>query len=291
MYELGYDMTRLGGIPKFYDRFGYVRGWSETSYFVKADELPARSGVRTKKFKVRHREDLARLYNRQYARTTGTAVRPTFLVHALAVHRWEGHMWTDPGGEPSGYVVVKKADDGDLLKCCEYVGDAETALGVIAKLARRRKCSGVEFNSIPYASELARRLRGGNCRAEVHYRRCAGSLIRTVNLRAAISKLCGEFSRRVKNSPFGSWRGNLLVCDAREEVTVAIDRGRVHVAPPKATKHTIRGGEEVAQLVLGTETPQETVRAAGMRLTGDAKYLVEVLFPDQHPTLSFADRF
>lgn len=72
---------------------------------------------------------------------------------------------------------------------------------------------------------------------------------------------------------------------------LTIDRSRVTTAAPAQTKHAIRGGDEIAQLLIGTDEPDEIVDAAGIRLRGDAKQLVHVLMPNEHPTLAAWDNF
>ena len=40
-----------------------------------------------------------------------------------------------------------------------------------------------------------------------------------------------------------------------------------------------------------SDNPSETVDEGGIQLRGQAKVLVPVLFPNEHPALSFWDRF
>jgi hypothetical protein len=87
------------------------------------------------------------------------------------------------------------------------------------------------------------------------------------------------------------WRGRLLIADAREKAMLAIDRSHVRTLPPEATKHAIRGSDQIAQLLIGTDEPDEVVEAGGIRLTGDARKLIQVLFPNQHPQLGVWDSF
>ena len=116
-------------------------------------------------------------------------------------------------------------------------------------------------------------------------------MIRTIHLEAALRKMSGELGRRLRASHLAGWRGRLLLADGREKVMLAIDRSRVRTASVDRTEHAIRGGGEVAQLLVGTGEPEEIIRAAGIRLSGDAGRLVPVLFPNQHPMLGALDRF
>jgi hypothetical protein len=164
-------------------------------------------------------------------------------------------------------------------------------LAAITQRARRVGISRVQFKTLPYDHPVQQHLRRGTCRAETGYWRCAEAMVRTLNLPAALDKLSRELAARLKASPLATWRGTLLIRDAWEAAALKIDRGRVAVAAPGRSRHAIRGGEQVAQLLIGTDEPDEIVAAAGMRLSGDARHLIRVLFPNQHPTLSAWDRY
>ena len=66
---------------------------------------------------------------------------------------------------------------------------------------------------------------------------------------------------------------------------LAISAGKVTVVPVVATVHVIRGGQALAQLVVGTESPDEVVEMAGIQVSGDAAQLLPILFPIQYPQM------
>ena len=286
----GYDMTVLFGIPNLYHRFGYVRAWSEGIWTVAAGDLPKqRPPARLHEFSLaRRREDTDALYNRQYARVTGTAVRPPFQSHKRPKCR--GYLWCDSRGRTAGYVIL---DLGNMQKVTvtEAVGPAKEVLAAVGVLARRLRLIEIRFRGLAADGDLARCLRWGNSRCEIHYARSSGAMVRTVNLRSCLVKLAPELSRRLRRSHLAAWRGTLLVADPREKVVLAIARGRVRVADGRSAPHAIIGGEEIAQLLLGTDDPAEVIRAGGMKTRGDAAELAAVLFPNQHPMLCEWDRF
>ena len=289
MRDAGYDMTILFGIDDYYSRFGYVNAWPGERYLVKPSDLPSEPpAVAPRKFALHRREDIVALYNRYYARFTGTAVRPMFRRVPKA-RKWEGHVWHDARGAVEGYVVTHR--HRDALVCVEYCGDAEEALHVLARLARKWKCREVQFPWLHHESSLCKRIRRGNCRVETDLKRSGGPMIRTLNLRSTLGKLTRELSRRLKRSHMAGWRGEVLVADPREKVTLAINRATVSVAPARKSKHSIRGGEEIAQLIIGSDEPGEIVEAAAIKVTGDARKLIEVLFPNQHPLLCALDEY
>ena len=290
MRAAGYDLSLLFGIDGFYDRYGYVRAWSDLSFLIRACDLPREkpdAPVRRFRSNLR-RADLTALYNAHHATATGTAVRPTYRRMYPWTQGPEGYGWSE-GGRLAGYVLLTR--DGGRLKCLECCGDTEQALRVLGLVARKWQCDQVQFETIPYLSELATRLRRGNCRIETRYRRCGGMMVRMLNLPSALRKMSEELSRRLASSPLAAWRGDLLLADSREQAMLRVGKGQVKAVPPGETEHVIRGGDEVVQLLLGTDEPGEVIEAGRMKLSGEAGRLSEVLFPAQWPQLSQLDRY
>ncbi len=287
MRDAGYALTMLYGIRDFYHRFGYVPMARSTTWQVKLDDLPeAAPAVRVRR---RKRFDLvatADAYNRYHAGLTGTAVRPIYRGKP-GWPTWV-YLW-DEGGRPAGWVVLRRR--GDELWCDEAVGDPETVLRMVARTMRREAFREIRFRGLHYDSPVCRRLREGACHAEREYDPRGGAMVRTLNLRAALEAMAGELGRRLKASPMAAWRGTLRVADPRQRVSLVLGRGRVRVENPRRTRHAVRGGEAVAQLLVGTDEVAETVRQGGPRLSGDARHLVPILFPAQHPMLGCFDRF
>jgi len=284
MREAGYDMSILFGIRDFYDKYGYVRAWSRISDTVNVGRLgKERPSHRVLKMSNLAREDVREIYTREHARLTGTAVRPTYLSPGGAWCRWGGWRWVDRRGRTLGYVTGQAKDRE--FECYEVGGDADEALRVLVMLARRHGCREVKFVDVHEKTPIIRKVRRGDCTTTVNRHKNGGPMMCTINLESSLRKMCRELSRRLRQSPLANWRGKLVVADSRDKVTLAITGGRVTVAKPAKTKHAIRGSDEIVQLLIGTQEPEETVDAAGMRLRGDARKLLPVLFPDECPRL------
>jgi hypothetical protein len=185
-------------------------------------------------------------------------------------------------------VVVSERDS---FSCSDHGGDVEQVLRAVARIGKQRGHKEVRFPGLPYESGLCKRLRRGNCCAETEFRRCGGAMINTLNLHSVLRKVSPELSRRLKRSHLADWRGKLLIADSRQSVLLVIADSRVDISGPERTKHSIRGGEEIAQLIIGTDEPEETIEAGRMRVRGDARKLARVLFPNQHPMLAPWDRY
>jgi ribosomal protein S18 acetylase RimI-like enzyme len=295
MRELGYDFSMLFGIDNFYHRFGYTRAWIESDYHLRVGDLPKQPPTRPlRKFRLRPRADLAELFNRCHAGVTGTAVRPTYTRrwYGSGVKNDQGFLWLGAGRKPAGYVIVR--DRGAHLDVSEAVGDPEQVLRAVGALARRFGVEEVHFNMLPYTTPLARRLRAGTCALACRFQRCGGAMLRLINLPQALRKMSGELTRRLRASPLAGWRGQLVVSDAEDAVVLAVSGGRVAVLPyvPRGRPtYGIYGGDEMAQLLLGTTDPFEIAAGHQTRITGDARRLLPFLFPDQHPLLHLADRY
>jgi hypothetical protein len=292
MRNLGYDLSFLFGLDDFYWRLGYVRAWPSTTYTVAVADLPAdRPAGRVLRFIPVARRDITAIYNRENDRQTGTAVRPTY-PRCVYPRPMQGFRWADARGRTKGYVVLMPHEG--RLECVEAGGNVEQALRVVAARARRAGLAEVQFFSFSDACPILNRLRQGNCRAETRYRRSGAAMVTVVNLASTLGKMAGELERRLRASPLADWRGSLLLDSGREQAVLVIDRGRVRVAAEGRggrPQHGIRGGEHVAQLLIGTDAPGEVIEAAGMKVAGDARRLAEVLFPAQHPQLSLRDMF
>jgi len=291
MRDARYDLSILFGRRDYYGKLGYVRAWNETTWTVPVADLPKEPpALSARAFSPdRCGEEWNALYNRENARLTGTAVRPTYQRHDLSGHK--SYAWRDAAGKLTGYVIVKPGHE--RMECFEFAGDVEQVLRVLGKLGRKWNCRSVEFGTLHYEHPLCKRIRRGDCSRRENFVRCGRAMVRTINLASTLGKMAGELSRRLKRSPLATWRGDLRITDAREAVTLRIARGVVTVpaAPKRKPAGVIRGGDEIAQFLIGTTEPGETVDAYGTRVTCEARQLLPILFPNQHPTLGNADDF
>ena len=204
-----------------------------------------------------------------------------------------GHRWIIVNVDWRGlrkYSVVKDSDklnvywgERSRFWVDESDGNPEQILRVLGMLTRQAGCDEVTFDRLHYKSALGRRLRQiFSCRIDVRNR---SYMVRIINLHSLFEKLAPELSRRLHTSHLADWSGNLLIFNGEEEVMLAIHRSDVRVVPAGRSDHAIRGGMEIVQLVVGTETPDEVVAMNDMQLNGDAEHLIRVLFPAQYPQM------
>ena len=151
-------------------------------------------------------------------------------------------------------------------------------------------CAEVRFVTLPYLHPLAELIRRGTCRVECSYARSGRAMVRTIDLAGVLGKMSGELTRRLRAGHLARWRGRLTVAGGGDKATLSIGPGGVRVAGG-ASRNAVRGAAEIAQLLIGTDEPDQIVRAGKIRLTGDARKLLSVLFPNQHPVLGQRDSF
>jgi hypothetical protein len=293
MQAAGYDISILFGIPNFYHKFGYVRGWSSPSYKTGVDGLPVgQPAGRVRKFKVRYSKEREKLYNRLTRQLTGFAVRPTFTQGAS----WsrDGYEWRDAQGALAGYVYVKH--ERDTLVCGEAVGAPEQVLRVLRKVAQRVGCGQVEFRTIHPESALGRRLRWGNCEERTGHAACAGAMARIIDLQSLVAKLSPEFEARLRACGV-QWNGTLAFGFGSARAAVKIRGTKVACDPTYGSgkagksKHSVTGGDHMIQLLMGTDDPESVIAHGKLKLAGDAKFLVPILCPNRHPELAEWDRY
>lgn len=169
----------------------------------------------------------------------------------------------------------------------EAAGNPDQILRVLGVLARQSRNEEVLFDRLHYKSPLGKRLRQMvSCHIEVGGLSGNRSyVIRIINLQTLFEKLAPELSRRLSESHLADWSGDLIISDGEAEIMLKIEGSKVSVVPVGASAHAIRGGQEIAQLVVGTESPDEVVEMNGIQLSGDAVQLVQVLFPAQYPQM------
>lgn len=289
MLRDGYDLSILRG--RHYVKMGYARAWNYVTYRMKPDELPAlelRSPYRP--LGAEQVGDMDALYNQTHADFTGAAVRPTYRKRSS--EDIGAQAWFDADGNLTGYVrAVPSEEDPKVLQCLEAAGDPQQALAVLADLLKSGAYESLACFTLPHQHPLLQILRRGACIVEDRYFDVSGWRVRLVNLRGALQKLIPLFERRLTQSRFAIWQGSLLLDAGGQRAVLQIEKGRVALADAGSSPNALRGGAELARLLIGSDEPDEIIRQAGMTCTGLANSLAEVLFPNLHPMLSHWDEY
>ncbi len=209
-----------------------------------------------------------------------------------------GSQWLISDGERRCYLYK---DDGHiqgvvfdrpLFWVDEVAGDPTLCLQALAQLARQWQCPQLFFDRLHYKSGIGKALRQLlSCRIHTGtFSRAARSyMVRIINLQSLFQKLAPELAQRLQQSPYAAWQGSLCITledgPTSDEVVLVLDAGKVTGAQSGTTQHTIRGGQALARLVVGSESPDEVVELGSIQLGGDAATLLPVLFPPQYPQM------
>lgn len=289
MRQTGYDLSILRG--RHYVKMGYARAWNYVTYRFKLEDFPVTEPVPAyQPLGLEHVPEMDALYNRTHTTFTGTAIRPTYYnksLEDLCVHAWR-----DAAGYLMGYVrAAPSEEEPKTLLCLEAVGDPRQCLAVLGDLFKRGEYEKIACFTLPHLHPLLQHLRQGNCTVENRYFEITGWRVRIINLHSTLTKLVPLFEKRLANSQFAGWAGNLRL-EAGDQCAVLQITGRnVAVADETATPNVLHGGADVARLLIGSDEPDEIIRQTRMDCSGLAQPLVKVLFPNLYPMLSQWDEF
>jgi GNAT superfamily N-acetyltransferase len=292
MKENGYALSLLNGIPRFYERFGYVNAWPQEHYIVDIGRLPAsRPTFALEEFVPHEREDFSLLYNTENAGLTGTAVRPTYRTFKWP-GLYTGYLWKDERDRPLGHIIgdyeqAKEPTDRFYVK--DAAGDPEQILRLTGLMARQLGYRQVCFERLHYHSRLARRLRNMPCALETHYCPDGDFMLAILDFPALLEKLTGEFSRRMAAAPTDAWSGDLTLKYGAETVCLEIRPPMVRIGTGGVSEHVVEGDRGMARLIVGSDEPEATVADWDMRLSGEAERPVRVLFPSRRPQIASVD--
>jgi hypothetical protein len=297
----GYDIAvTRGERPDRLEPHGFVYGMPiQETYYVDVADLPVEAPdvtlERVHANAIASRKDLAELYNRDHKGQTGCSIRPTYHRGKCPPNDNEdypAYIFKDEDGKVVGYLYDGPFRDKEVFTHSDSAGDPEQVLRVLAQKVREYKIDRVRFIKMPYRSPLARRIRQGMYTREtvkvMHNGRNV-SQVRLIDLRSTLEKIAPVLTGRLSRSHLAGWIGVLTIGAAGQDASLVIENGGVRVADSVASDHAVRGGQEVAQLLIGTEAPDEVCEGGGIEVSGDAAELLEVLFPAQRPQMPNED--
>ncbi|MFP4376510.1 MAG: GNAT family N-acetyltransferase [Spirochaetales bacterium] len=289
LYQAGYDMAMLFGIPNFYHRFDFVRSFAEGSFHLATRDLPSHEQTPSFEEAEYSVSDLSTLYNEENATVTGTFVRPTYRLNrkpkVYTTYRHEG-----------GYVVVRRNEA--VLQMVDCAGEPETILAVLKAVATKELCPEIELTFLPRKSRLGEHVQKLAHSYTSEQQANGGPMFRMVNLSRTVERLLPVFSERLARSGLAGYSGALELRGKNEVATVSIANGRAQSAVMEsegsatiAPSATVDGGAYLVRLLVGDDAPERVCAQTGITLAGDASKLVPVLFPHEEPQTILWDRF
>jgi len=294
MRQAGYDLSILRG--RHYAKIGYARAWNYVTYRLKKDELARFEHTQAHKMlTLAQVPAMDGLYNVTHQKFSATAVRPTFY------NRHPDDMgvyaWFDDRGELAGYVrclpdeEMEESDPKKTLVCLEAAGDPLKCLGVLNELCQVGGYEGVSLFSLPHLHPLLQVVRKGACVVENRFFDVSGWRVRLVNLMSCLEKLTPILEKRLAQSLYFQWSGDLLLEAGAQRALILIERGKVQIGSEGSSMNVLHAGADMARLLIGSDEPGEVIRQADMVCEGKSAELVGVLFPNLYPMLSHWDEF
>jgi hypothetical protein len=289
MYANGYDVSVLRG--RHYVKFGYARAWNYVTYKLTAEDLPRfKICVSVETLQPKHLNEIAGIYNRDYADFSGTAVRPTYRVaQEDGMQAFNG--WFDSDGRLAGYVRVVPTEDKKALQCLEATGDPEQGLAVLAELFDQGDYESLNFFTIPWEHPILEIIRRGACVVEDRYFLNTGWRVKIINLKRIVEKLQPLLIARLRKSHLQKWQGEFHLDGGDQTVNLEIGEGHIQIVNSNSVAHTLVAGAALGRFLIGSDDPQEIIRQEDVVCTGDGADLARVLFPNLRPMMSHFDEY
>jgi len=277
------SVTLLSAIENFYDQFGYVPAWPDTQVHIKASELSSLVLPQSRRsFKPMCQEFLTTLYNRESKNHVFTAVRPTYTKRIKTDSGAKGCFWK------RGYVIGRAVKQTWHVQ--EVVGDVGQSLAVVAAMAKQHRCPAVVFRGLTGSHPLAIELKKYDTRFDTHFRKSGGAMIRLLSLSLFLKAMAKELTARMERSQL-TWRGTLYLTFGTQRAGLRINGCQVEVAPPGKGAHSIKGNNEMVQLLIGSIGAEELLARKVISIAGDGLTLASTLFPACSPKLARGDFF
>ncbi len=292
LFEEGYDVAVLFGIPGFYEKFGYATcvGEVKTTVATRDIEAAGRGGAfRARPFAPEDFPAVQELFTQKNAGRGMCLLRP---------HGWSGR-WrhgsafrTDalvtvlegPGGEFAGYAVCDALPEPLVVAEAEVrAAEARAALmKVLAQKAIERREGQVAFQ-LPADHELVDALRPLGCNIERAYPTSGGVMARIINQDALLARVVSGTSEAAADGT-----RDALAADISTELTCsslmphARTGNKAEIAMPASV---------LLQLLTGFRTPGEIAAARDVSIEGPGLDVLKALAPCREPQMYGPDRF
>ena len=289
MYDEGFHLAALFGIPDFYPRYGFAPALIDCEIIIctrDAEMAMARYGVR--EMQAEDVPAILYLYEKLCGRRTGSIVRDRSTWKRFRL----GSGWTDRVGAfvvTAGHEVIGYASynlDYWRFGCGEVGYRDEGVFGtLLAEMARRAVTLRVSEFAIrtPPDDPFAIYCRRYGCETKVTYPRNGSGMVCIINQGQALQLLQPLFAERLVQGDM-NWPGSLLFCTELGEDRLKLGEGareaRIQLS------HTV-----LTQWLMGYRSVRDALLESDLEIAPGVVPLLEVLFPPGYPYLWHADRF
>jgi len=297
--EERYDLSLLWGIPRFYDKFGFIVALTADWFQVGRAQVSRFHGpFQGRRAKPGDAASVRRLFQDDLATRTGAMERrgDVWLLRALR-EKW-CRVIEDGRGRAVAYYRGEPREDDAF--CLSEVSLGRTpsesairsVMADVAKVAKACEKPKLRFE-LPTDHPLGEFCFADGC--ETH-RACGhrgGGMVRITNLETLCQRMAPEWERLLADSPAVGWAGRFRLQTDMGTVDLAIARGRVRPEPPSGQAPALLSADQdkLCRLVLGFHTPAAAALLGHIRLTPPAQPVAAALFPKRSVTIFPRDRF
>jgi predicted N-acetyltransferase YhbS len=298
---LGCSLLLLGGIPDFYDRFGYADVLEITEHAVESAALLREPGspCTIRPGFVRDAAALLALYERHYGPRRGSFERSLpQQEHYLRLRQAMGDpplLALDPDGSPCGYLIHPWTPDDTYT--AELAADHWPALLALLQHQARRPApvEAAKELGFPLPSDsstfylLADRL---PVRSRTHHHPRAGWMARPAHLPTLFQAMLPEWQACCQRRRVG-WSGAFALSVGAERCVLEVREAalRLREDDPE-TDYEVRVSEEVlTQLLFGFRPVGWAAAQPGQDVPEELAPVLEVLFPLEATWIAGSDAF
>lgn len=299
-----YDLSRLGGLHRFYSRFGYLPFPRRYLEFRCGKKTRAGAGMIEEGLIDLPASELAciRPFNPDTDAQALRQLNQRYRSRVAAVCIEDRKLFTGP------YCLVYECDGAILahVQALEYeseITEFEARIHICAMpyspQGRQAFQSLLKFINnqaykqninrltarLPFDPQLFELLRQVPMRWQAceFYGGLAGNMLQIINLRSLFQKMLPEFERRLGQSPMRQWSGSIGIECQKGEVCLGVNCGRIGIEPDRKPDFQITVPEPMLlKLVLGLisfrncNIQQKTLSATSIPVNS----LLNELFPE-----------
>jgi len=293
-----YDLSYLGGIPNFYDKFGFITVHGHWSLQLPRAQVARLKGVYAGRTARRADADaIERLFQADLAIRDGAMLRPgrRWLTRWLKDRRLR--LLVDAKGRARAYYSA--SPDGDAFVLHEVslgsTPDRDGIVSVIAdmvKVAKSHEKPNLHF-SLPPEHPLGQFCLADGCTQRRSIGHRGGGMARITNLETLCAHMAPEWARLLAASPAAGWCGRLRIKTNIGTLDLAIAPGSVVAQPAKgrAAAEIAADQDKLCRLVVGFHSPATAALLGDVRITKAALPLATALFPRRAFAIFPPDRF
>lgn len=302
MTEQGYEVSLLFGIENFYHKYGYATCLSRYTCKVATRDAEA-AGVLAQSFTTRPIEAadmpaVLALYDERNATRSGSIVRSIDDFPAFRKGTWydtsaETQLWEDKTGALLAYAVWDRVRYDVKVSEIEAIDESlyPTLLYALAEQAVAKRCETIELH-LPPDHSFAEYVKRYGAEWKIEHPRFSDGMMRILNLQPLFEKLLPELARRLSESRLAGYTGKLSLKTDLGALGLRFEDGQVRLDEKVDAELSLALSQDrLTQLVMGYRSVRDMLNDPEVAMQGDARPLLDALFPLQNGFTWASDHF